>query len=384
MLRIEDTMGFETVDEKLWERHRADFPVAKNLIYLNHAAVSPVCRAAAEAMRWLATDAEEFGSLHYDKWMACYEGLRVESARMINADPREIAIVKNTSEGIATIALGLDWRSGDRIVAFHDEFPANQYPWIRLAARGVEITWLRPEATLEEIDRAAKEARLLAISYVQFLSGYRCDLEAIGEICARHNVFFFVDAIQGLGAFPFDVRRAKIHAAAADGHKWLTGPEGCGVLYIQRDMQDRVDPVEFGWTNAAAHADYASRDMTLRADAGRYEPGTLNTIGCFGLEAAFKFLNAVGVENIAPVVQGLADQVAEGALAKGYELLAPRTRASGAGIVSMRKSGIDCRMIWKDMKDRGIITAPRAGWLRVSPHFYVSPDEIAAFVAALP
>jgi len=377
-------MGFETVDEKLWERHRADFPVAKNLIYLNHAAVSPVCRAAAEAMRWLATDAEEFGSLHYDKWMACYEGLRVESARMINADPREIAIVKNTSEGIATIALGLDWRSGDRIVAFHDEFPANQYPWIRLAARGVEITWLRPEATLEEIDRAAKEARLLAISYVQFLSGYRCDLEAIGEICARHNVFFFVDAIQGLGAFPFDVRRAKIHAAAADGHKWLTGPEGCGVLYIQRDMQDRVDPVEFGWTNAAAHADYASRDMTLRADAGRYEPGTLNTIGCFGLEAAFKFLNAVGVENIAPVVQGLADQVAEGALAKGYELLAPRTRASGAGIVSMRKSGIDCRMIWKDMKDRGIITAPRAGWLRVSPHFYVSPDEIAAFVAALP
>jgi len=384
VLRIEDTMGFETVDEKLWERHRADFPVAKNLIYLNHAAVSPVCRAAAEAMRWLATDAEEFGSLHYDKWMACYEGLRVESARMINADPREIAIVKNTSEGIATIALGLDWRSGDRIVAFHDEFPANQYPWIRLAARGVEITWLRPEATLEEIDRAAKEARLLAISYVQFLSGYRCDLEAIGEICARHNVFFFVDAIQGLGAFPFDVRRAKIHAAAADGHKWLTGPEGCGVLYIQRDMQDRVDPVEFGWTNAAAHADYASRDMTLRADAGRYEPGTLNTIGCFGLEAAFKFLNAVGVENIAPVVQGLADQVAEGALAKGYELLAPRTRASGAGIVSMRKSGIDCRMIWKDMKDRGIITAPRAGWLRVSPHFYVSPDEIAAFVAALP
>ncbi len=384
MLRIEDAMGFEMVAVKLWERHRADFPVTRNLIYLNHAAVSPVCRPAAEAMRWLATDAEEFGSYHYDKWMACYEGLRVESARMLNADPREIAIVKNTSEGIATVALGLDWRPGDRIVAFHDEFPANQYPWIRLESKGVKITWLRPDAPLDEIDRAAKGARLLAISFVQFLSGYRADLEAIGEICDRHGVFFFVDAIQGLGAFPLDVRKCRIHAAAADGHKWLTGPEGCGILYIQRDRQDQIDPVEFGWTNAAAHADYASRDMTLRADAGRYEPGTLNTIGCFGLEAAFRFLNEVGVDRIAPVVQSLADRAAEGALAKGYELLAPRTPATGAGIVSMRKPGIDCRLIWRDLKEKRFVTAPRAGWLRVSPHFYISPDEIDAFIDALP
>lgn len=384
MLRIKNRMGFETVEETLWERHRDAFPVTKNLIYLNHAAVSPVCRPAAAAMRWLASDAEEFGSLHYDKWMACYEGLRVQAATMLHADAREIAIVKNTSEGIATIALGLDWRPGDRIVAFHDEFPANQYPWIRLAERGVTITWLRPDAPLEQIEQAARGARLLAISFVQFLSGYRCDLDAIGEICARHGVFFFVDAIQGLGAFPLDVRKARIHAAAADGHKWLTGPEGCGILYIQKDVQDQIDPVEFGWTNAASHADYGSRDMTLRPDAGRYEPGTLNTIGCFGLEAAFRFLNEVGVANIAPAVQSLADQAAEGALAKGYELLAPRTPSTGAGIVSMRKAGIDCRVIWKNLKDKGIITAPRAGWLRVSPHFYISPAEIAAFVEALP
>lgn len=377
-------MGFQTVEQSLWERYRAEFPVTKSLIYLNHAAVSPVSRSAAAAMRWLATDAEEYGSLHYDKWMACYDGLRVEAAKMLNSEPGEIAIVKNTSEGIATIAMGLDWKAGDRVVAFHDEFPANQYPWIRLAAKGVTITWLRPEAPLEEIERAAKGARLLAISFVQFLSGYRCDLEAIGEICARHGVFFFVDAIQGLGAFPLDVRKCRIHAAAADGHKWLTGPEGCGILYIQRDVQDAVDPVEFGWTNAAAHADYASRDMTLRADAGRYEPGTLNTIGCFGLEASFKLINAIGVENIAPVVQGLADRVAEGALAKGYELLTPRTPQTGAGIVSMRKEGIDCRMIWRDLKAKNIFTAPRAGWLRVSPHFYISPAEIEEFLLALP
>ena len=145
-----------------------------------------------------------------------------------------------------------------------------------------------------------------------------------------------------------------------------------------------MDPVEFGWTNAAAHADYASRDMTLRADAGRYEPGTLNTIGCFGLEASFKFINEVGVANIAPVVLSLADQVARGAVDKGYELLAERTPATGSGIVSMRKADIDPRMIWRDLKAKGIITAPRAGWLRVSPHFYVSPAEVETFLEALP
>ena len=372
------------VDENLWQRHRPDFPVTKNLIYLNHAAVAPLCRPAADAMRRLATDAEEFGSLHYDQWMAAYEALRVQSAQMLNADPREIAIVKNTSEGIATVALGLDWRPGDRIVAFHGEFPANQYPWIRLAAKGVQITWLEPNAPLDEIDRAAHGARLLAISFVQFLSGHRADLVSIGEICHRHNVFFFVDAIQGLGAFPLDVRKCRIHAASADGHKWLTGPEGCGILYIQHDRQAEIDPVEFGWTNTASHNDYASRDMTLRSDAGRYEPGTLNTIGCFGLAAAFKFLNQIGVQNIAPVVLSLADQIANGAQDKGYELLIPRTPDTASGIVSIRKDGIDSRLIWKNLKELGIFTAPRAGWLRVSPHFYISPAEIQKFIDVLP
>jgi len=368
----------------LWERHRANFPVTDNLVYLNHAAVSPLSKPAADAMRWLATDGEQWGSHHYPKWLACYDELRVQTARMIHAEPSEIAIVKNTSEGIATIALGIDWRPGDRIVAFEGEFPANQYPWQRLASKGVSISWLKVDAPLDEIDSAAAGARLLAISYVQFLSGYRANLEALGEICHRRGVFFFVDAIQGLGVFPFDVRKFRIHAAAADGHKWLTGPEGCGVLYVQRDRQDEIEPVEFGWTNAASYSDYGSRDMTLRSDAGRYEPGTLNTIGCFGLEAAFRYLNETGTGEIGQAVLALADQAAEGAQTKGYELMIPRTPESAAGIVSMRHRSLDCRVIHASLKAKGFITAPRAGWLRVSPHFYISPAEIDAFVAALP
>lgn len=364
--------------------YRDQFPVTENLVYLNHAGVSPLCAPAAKAMKRFADDACEFGSLHYDRWLETYEGLRASTSRLIGAERSEIAIVKNTSEGIATIALGLDWRPGDKIVAFREEFPANYFPWKRLEAQGVSIEWLGFADSLDQIDYAARGARLLAISHVQYLSGHRVDLTAIGEICSRREVFFFVDAIQGLGAFPIDVRSSRIHALAADGHKWITGPEGCGILYVQRDLQDEVDPVEFGWMNIAANSDFSSRDMSLRPDAGRYECGSLNTIGCYGLRAAIEFLLDVGIEQITPMVQGLADQVAEGAADKGYELLGTRTPENGAGIVSFRKYGLDSRAIVRALKEKGFIAAPRQGWVRISPHFYIHPDEIAALIAALP
>src|SRR5580704_1975196 len=302
---------------ELHERYRDEFPVTESLIYLNHAAVAPLCKRAATAMKNLADDALRFGSLHYDQWLAAYEGLRKSAARMMGASPREIAIVKNTSEGIATVAIGIDWKGGDRIVAFQEEFPANFLPWKKLQDVGVRITWLSVEDPLDKIDAACEGARLLAISFVQYLSGYRADLNAIGEICHRHGCFFFVDAIQGLGAFPLDVEKAHIDALAADGHKWMLGPEGCGILYIRKSRQDSIFPVEFGWTNVAGYHDYSSRDLTLRPDAGRYECGTLNTIGCYGLKASIEFLLEVGIERIAAAVQALADQLAEGAASKG-------------------------------------------------------------------
>ncbi|MCL4402325.1 MAG: aminotransferase class V-fold PLP-dependent enzyme, partial [Acidobacteria bacterium] len=325
-----------------------------------------------------------FGSLHYEEWMAAYEGLRVAGARLTGAGPREIAIVKNTSEGLATVATGLDWRSGDKIVAFREEFPANYFPWKKLESRGVKIEWLSATDPLEQIDAACRGARLLSISFVQYLSGYRAGLEAIGAICRRHGCLFVVDAIQGLGAFPIDVKKCHIHALAADGHKWLLGPEGCGILYVSQDVQDQIDPVEFGWTNVAHYSDYASRDMTLRPDAGRYECGTLNTIGCYGLRAAIEFLLEVGVAEIAPVVRNLGDRIAAGVTAKGYEVLGNRTPESGAGIVSFRKAGIDTYQVVRQLKSRGIIAAPRQGWVRTSPHFYIAPEDIDRLFDELP
>ena len=363
---------------------REEFPVTRNLIYLNHAAVAPLCRPASQAMEWLAQDALNYGSLHYPKWLETYEGLCTSAARLVNCTRAEIALVKNTSEGIATIAMGLDWRPGDRVIAFKEEFPANQYPWQRLESKGVTITWLNATDPLDAIDQAARGARLLAISFVQFLTGFRANLPAIGEICHRHGVIFLVDAIQGLGAFPLDVQASRIDALAADGHKWLLGPEGCGILYISKRLQEIVEPVEFGWTNTAGHGDYGRRDMTLRPDAGRYECGTLNTIGCFGLRAAIDFLLEVGIDKIAPVVQSLADRIAEGVRRKGYEILGDRTRDNGAGIVSFRKPGLDAAEIVAKLRAENIIAAPRAGWVRTSPHFYIETGEIEKMLDLLP
>src|SRR5580698_5065278 len=368
---------------ELWQKYRHQFPVTERLIYLNHAAVAPLCRPAAEAMQHLAQDALEYGSEHYSKWMETYEGLRVSTASLINATPGEIAIVKNTSEGIATVATGIAWKQGDIVVAFNEEFPANFYPWKRLESRGVEVRWLSIFDDLDSLDQACKGARMLAVSFVQYLSGYRVNLESIGEICARHGCFFLVDAIQGLGAFPIDVRAANIDALAADGHKWLLGPEGCGVLDVRREVQDQIEPIEFGWTNVAMYYDCSSRDMALRPDAGRYECGTLNTIGCYGLRASIEFLLEVGIENTAPAVQALGDRIWDGVTALGFETLGRRTPETGAGIVSFRKPGVESQTIVRKLKDSGIVTAPRQGWVRAAPHVYIAPEEIDRMVAEL-
>lgn len=332
----------------------------------------------------LAEDARDWASAHYEQWLQAYEGLRESAARLISASPREIAIVKNTSEGIATVQLGINWRPGDKVVAFREEFPSNYYPWKLLEARGVEVVWLSIEDPLDRIDEAARGARLLAISHVNYLTGRRVDLAGIGEICHRHGVFFLVDAIQGLGVFPIDVESMHIDALSADGHKWLMGPEGCGILYLRRSRQDEVQPVEFGWTTVAGFADYASRDMTLRGDAGRYECGTLNTIGIYGLRAAIDFVLETQVSEIGPRVLSLAEQLAAGAAERGYELAIPFDRERCGGILTIRKPGLDSRMVVSRLKEHGAVAAPRQGWARLSPHFYQSAAAMDRVLQALP
>lgn len=370
--------------EPLHTRYRDEFPVTRELIYLNHAAVSPICRRAAEAMKWLADDVCVSGALHYDQWMEVYAGLRRAAAKLIGASPHEIAIVKNTSEGISTIALGFDWKPGDRVVIFEEEFPANYYPWMRLEKRGIEITRRSIYEPIEKVADTIVGARLLAISFVNYLSGYRVNLKAIGDLCRQNGCFFLVDAIQGLGALPVDVEECHIDALAADGHKWMLGPEGNAVLYVRRECLDAIEPAEFGWTNPANYADYGSRDMTLRPDAGRYECGTLNTIGCFGLKAALELILEIGVEEIAHAVLCVADRLEAGVRAKGYQAICERNRDHASAIVAFRHPTIDSRSIVRDLERRRIVATHRQGWIRMSPHFYVGPQEIEEVLDALP
>jgi len=383
-----EEMGYEkladAVEKTLQTRYGDEFPVTSELIYLNHAAVAPLCRRASEAIKHLADDVCRYGSLHYDRWVEGYQGLRQAAAKLINASPAEIALVKNTSEGIAIVAQGFDWRPGDRVVAFREEFPANYYPWARLEKRGVRLSWLSIYDPFDKIAEAISGARLLAVSFVNYLSGFRMNLKAIGEVCQQRGCFFFVDAIQGMGAFPIDVEACHIDGLSADGHKWMLGPEGNGVLYVRRHWLDSIEPVEFGYTNTARYADYGLRDMTLRPDAGRYECGTLNTAGCFGLRAAMEFLLEVGVANIAYEVQAIADQLAAGVRQKGYQLMIERTPDTGSGIVSFRHPSVDCRSIVSELKRNRILAAPRQGWVRMSPHFYIGPGEIEQVLRVLP
>lgn len=373
-----------TSTDQVWRDYRHHFPVTNRFVYLNHAAVAPLSKPEADAMKGLADDVLTNGSFHYDQWLDAYEGVRGSAARLIGANRREIALVKNTSEGIATIALGMEWHPGDKIVGFEEEFPSNYFPWSRLRASGIEVEWLSIHDPLDRIDQACQGARLLSIGFVNYLSGLRVDLNAIGEICRRRGCFFFVDAIQGMGAFPLNVETARIDALAADGHKWMLGPEGCGILYIRRERQEQIRPVEFGWANVAHFANYGSRDMTLRPDAGRYECGTLNTIGCFGLRAALQLLLEVGVDRIASHVQALGDRIAAGVAKKDYEALGTRTGSSGAGIVAFRKPGVDSREVVSKLERASIIAAPREGWVRTSPHFYISPQDIDQMIEELP
>ncbi|MBI3697642.1 MAG: aminotransferase class V-fold PLP-dependent enzyme [Acidobacteria bacterium] len=369
-----------------WKYYRREFPVVKHWAYMNHAAVAPLSRRAAAAMQGTVEDVCRHGPAHYQHWEQVYASLRESSARMIGAAPEEIAIVKNTTEGLAVVANGLNWRPGDIVVGVEGEFPANFYPWQHLQNRGVEMRWVPQRGgrvELEDLDRACRGARLLTISFVQYLSGFRIDLEAVGEICARHGCLFVLDAIQGLGVFPVDVRKARIHALSADGHKWLLGPEGCAILYVNSDLIPQVEPVELGWTSVARWRDYQSRDLTPRPGAARYECGTLNTVGCYGMLAAIELLLEVGIERIGERATTLSRRIAQGVAARGYELLTPPEGEAASGIVAFRKDGVDAVETVKRLAAERIAVAPRSGWIRASPHFYVSEEEVDRLLAAL-
>jgi selenocysteine lyase/cysteine desulfurase len=306
--------------------------------------------------------------------------VRRSLAQLLNADPSEIAFTKNTSEGISMFASGLDWQPGDEVVSIEGEFPANFYPWKALEKRGVVLRLVPADegrVSLESILGAlSSRTRVVTVSFVQYLSGFRLDLEKLGQACAAHGCLLFVDAIQGLGAFPVDVRRANIAGLAADSHKWMLGPEGSAVLYVNREVMERITPSEVGWTTVRHWSDFSRRDLSWRDDARRYECGTLNTVGIYGLGAAANLLLEVGIPAIAERVLDLTDRLRAGLLAQDHAVFGPHARAEASGIVSFvpRRGGAE-RLLERFLAQR-VQVAARGGMVRIAPHFYNTEEEI--------
>ena len=362
------------------ERYRSQFPVTESLIYMNHAAVSPLSRRVRDAMVGLLEELHRSGAENWEQWVRTYDDARRSLAQLLNAEPGEIAFTKNTSEGVSTFANGLEWRPGDEIVSIEGEFPSNYYAWKALEKRGVVLRLVRPERgrmSHESIVSAlSSRTRVVAVSFVDYLSGFRLDLEKLGQACAAQGCLLFVDAIQGLGAFPLDVKAAQIAGLAADGHKWLLGPEGAGVLYVSRQVMDRITPTEVGWWTVRHWADFTKRELSWRDDARRYECGTLNTVGIYGLGAAVDFLLEVGIPNIAERVLDLTDRLRRGLLERGHSVFGPQALEEASGIVSFVPRQGTAEGLLESFLARRVQVAARCGMVRVSPHFYNTEAEI--------
>jgi selenocysteine lyase/cysteine desulfurase len=353
-----------------------EFPLAEELIYLNHAAVGPWPLRTTEAVKRFAEENCHYGAAHYPEWLKQEQILREQLRNLLNAPSTDdIALVKNTSEAISMVAYGLDWQTGDNIVSSHEEFPSNRIPWQSLVVKGVEFREANlnhaqsPEQAL--FDLVDANTRLITISSVQYASGLRLNLERIGSFCRERNILLSVDAIQSLGALRFDVQDCQADFVMADGHKWMLGPEGLGVFYVSPRVRDRLSLMQYGWHMVENAGDYDSKSWQPAASARRFECGSPNMLGIHALSASLSLLLELGMEQVEKEVLERSVLLTE-ALAQNRHgvLLSSKNPEHQSGIVTFRHRTIDHSTLFQRLKQHGILCALRGGGIRFSPHFY--------------
>ncbi len=364
-----------------------EFPITRRWTFFNHAGVAPISgRAAAEIERF-AREARDDSYLT-GRWYQKIELVRKLAAEFIGALPEEIAFVKNTSEGIAFVANGLDWKAGDEIISTSVEYPSNVYPWMdvaqRCGARHIMLPEVDARVDIQSIFNAVTpRTRMIALSHVEYASGFRHDIAAIGRFCRTRGILLCVDGIQACGVLPVDVRAMNIDFLSADGHKWLLGPEGAGIFYCRKDLLTSLRP-EVGWMNVIHASDYGIYDFTLRADARRFECGSHNIPGILALGASMQLLADMGWDIVTGRVLGLTTQLCSGLAQKSYTLISSRRDHETSGIVSFKSRDHNHAEIISNLEKQKIIIVEREGRLRVSPHFYQSSEDIDRLLDALP
>ncbi len=363
---------------------RQEFPVAREKVFLAHAGVCPLPQRVTQAITAYAQQATTGDQETLIFPAALNEGRKL-AARLLNCQEDEVAFVGPTSLGLSLVASGLKFRKGDNVLVYHDDYPSNVYPWMALAEQGVEVRLLntralgliRPKDVIGQVD---ENTRLVALASCHFVSGFRLDHVAIGRFLREHKILFCLDGIQTLGAFPTTVEHVDF--LAADGHKWLLGPCGAGLLYVRRELQEKLNPPVYGWHNVRCPNFVAQEQIVYRSGSKKFEAGTQNLLGLVGLIKAMELALEFGVDNVARELLRKRSWLVPALQAKGYTVLhADAAPENSSAIVSFFKPGQDLSPLHEKLTAANVITslrADRAGqrYLRLSPHFYNTDVEL--------
>lgn len=359
-----------------------EFPLEAGLCYLNHAAIGVWPQRTAAAVGAFAEENMRRGAAGWPDWARREQRLRERMAVLVNAPSADdIALLKNTSEALSVVAWGLPWRHGDNVVFARQEFPSNRFAWESLARIGVEPRAVDltdtedPEAALM---RAADErTRLLSVSSVQYGDGLRMDLQRLGEFCRERDIRFCVDAIQSLGALPFDCRACYADFVMADGHKWLLGPEGVALFYCRAELREELALYQYGWRMVDEPFNFDREDWAPSPIAHRFEPGSPNTLGIYAQEASLSLLQEVGIERVAEAVLENAAHLAQGLAAiAGVTVISDRRPGRTSGIVVFNPENADVSETYRALMTNGVVCARRGAGIRLSPHFYTPRERL--------
>jgi cysteine desulfurase/selenocysteine lyase len=375
--------------QDLGQEYRSFFPITEQYVYLNHASVSPLSGLARDRMVSMLDGVAKHGARKADEWDHIQTSTRLAAAQLVNAEARQIAFVRNTSEALSIVANGVDWTPGDNVVSTAVEFPANVYPWARIsAAHGVKLRLQQEidgridvEALLSLVD---DRTRVVTVSWVQFASGQRLDIRRIGQFCRNREILFVVDAVQGLGAFELDVVRDYVDVFASAAHKFLLGPKGIALLYLSDWALERVRPTVIGWTAVENYRDYLTHDLNLRDGAVRFEGGTLNEVGICGLGAAIELLLRAGPQRIEHYLMALGGHLIERLNKRGYRVVSPRQLSDASAIIVCCHPDFPADRVCSQLDSQNVITSARLGRLRIAPHFYNTLADVDALIDALP
>ena len=357
-----------------------EFDLDENIAYLNHAAIAPWPRRTVEAVQRFARENGERGSQHYERWLQTETDLRHQFKTLINANSTdEIALLKSTSEALSVIAYGLNWKAGDKVVIPAQEFPSNRIVWESLQVIGVELVTIdfnsseTPEQRL--IDALDESTRLLSVSSVQYASGLVLDLDILGQACRDRDVLFCVDAIQSLGAKPFDVQSCQADFVAADGHKWMLGPEGLALFYCRQPLIETLKINQYGWHMVEAMGDFDRHDWSPAKSARRFECGSPNTLGIHALHASLSLLLEIGIDEVFAGIQSNTQYIID-KLQDKTDILSPLASERRSGIVTVRPDDQDIAARYRHLQASNVICAMRGGGIRFSPHYYTQQVQL--------